>query len=49
MKTTLSHRLTQGALVAALGASTPVMASFYFKPANCAGFQCATLNPLTQN
>ncbi|KVK80138.1 hypothetical protein WS90_02030 [Burkholderia cepacia] len=33
----------------ALGVSTPVMASFYFKPANCSGFLCTTLNPLTQN
>ncbi|MDN7896652.1 hypothetical protein [Burkholderia cepacia] len=33
----------------ALGAPTPVMASFYFKPANCTGFLCTTLNPLTQN
>ncbi|MDR6497088.1 hypothetical protein J2785_000230 [Burkholderia ambifaria] len=49
MKTILSHRLTQGALVAALGASTPVMVSFYFKPANCTGLLCTTLNPLTQN
>ncbi|AXF24814.1 hypothetical protein CUJ89_31760 [Burkholderia pyrrocinia] len=24
-------------------------ASFYFKPANCTGFLCTTLNPLTQN
>lgn len=24
-------------------------ASFYFKPATCAGFLCTTLNPLTQN
>ncbi|VWC58200.1 MULTISPECIES: hypothetical protein [Burkholderia] len=33
----------------ALGTSSPVMASFYFKPANCTGFLCTTLNPLTQN
>ncbi|MEN8514375.1 hypothetical protein [Burkholderia sp. RS02] len=33
----------------ALGTTTPVMASFYFKPANCTGFLCTTLNPLTQN
>ncbi|MCU9952974.1 hypothetical protein OEJ37_06315 [Burkholderia sp. BKH01] len=33
----------------ALGTSIPVTASFYFKPANCTGFLCTTLNPLTQN
>ncbi|WP_175691277.1 hypothetical protein [Burkholderia anthina] len=33
----------------ALGTTTPVMASFYFKPENCTGFLCTTLNPLTQN
>ncbi|WP_423763585.1 hypothetical protein [Burkholderia sp. NLJ2] len=33
----------------ALGTTTPVMASLYFKPANCTGFLCTTLNPLTQN
>ncbi|WP_423369599.1 hypothetical protein [Burkholderia sp. LMG 32019] len=33
----------------ALGMASPVMASFYFKPTNCTGFLCTTLNPLTQN
>ncbi|WP_241300141.1 hypothetical protein [Burkholderia stabilis] len=33
----------------ALGGSSPVMASYYFKPTNCTGFLCTTLNPLTQN
>ncbi|WP_446901028.1 hypothetical protein [Burkholderia sp. YIM B11467] len=33
----------------ALGTTSPVMASFYFKPTNCTGFLCTTLNPLTQN
>ncbi|BAX62971.1 hypothetical protein BSFP_058390 [Burkholderia stabilis] len=35
--------------VRARGVSVPVMVSFYFKPANCTGFLCTTLNPLTQN
>jgi len=34
----------------ALGTMPPIVtASFYFKPANCTGFLCTTLNPLTQN
>ncbi|WP_321783956.1 hypothetical protein [Burkholderia pyrrocinia] len=35
--------------VRARGVSARVMASFYFKPANCTGFLCTTLNLLTQN
>ncbi|WP_322079016.1 hypothetical protein [Burkholderia cepacia] len=34
----------------ALGTTPPIVtASFYFKPTNCTGFLCTTLNPLTQN